>query len=72
MKYYEIKAISCRKFNNYITGTGTVKFFNDFKGFGFVKEDSTKKILCHSSGLKSFIKENDRVNVDLEMIKMIK
>jgi cold shock protein len=50
--------------------TGTVKFFNDSKGFGFIKEDSTQKdYFVHSSGLKDFIKENDRVNFDLEMGK---
>lgn len=50
--------------------TGTVKFFNDSKGFGFIKEDNTQKdYFVHSSGLKDFIKENDRVTFDLEMGK---
>ncbi len=50
--------------------TGTVKFFNDSKGFGFIKEDNTQKdYFVHSSGLKDFIKENDKVIFDLEMGK---
>jgi len=50
--------------------TGTVKFFNDSKRYGFIKEDDTQKdYFVHSSGIKDFIKENDRVTFDLEMGK---
>ncbi len=46
---------------------GTVKFFNDSKGFGFIKESSSdKEYFVHSSGLKENIKENDEVTFDLE------
>jgi len=46
---------------------GTVKFYNEFKGFGFIKEEnSTKEYYVHSSGLKENIKENDVVTFDLE------
>jgi cold shock protein len=46
---------------------GTVKFFNDSKGFGFIKdENSTKEYFVHSSGLKDSIKENDKVTFDLQ------
>jgi cold shock protein len=49
---------------------GTVKFYNEFKGFGFIKEEnSTKEYFVHSSGLKSNIKENDEVTFDLEQGK---
>jgi CspA family cold shock protein len=49
---------------------GTVKFFNDSKGFGFIKEEnSTKEYFVHSSGLKDNIKEDDQVTFDLEMGK---
>jgi CspA family cold shock protein len=49
---------------------GTVKFFNDSKGFGFIKEEnSTKEYFVHSSGLQDSIKENDQVTFDLEMGK---
>ncbi len=47
--------------------TGTVKFFNDLKGFGFIKDDDSQKdYFVHSTGLKDIIKENDRVSFDLE------
>lgn len=46
---------------------GTVKFFNDVKGFGFIKDaDSTKEYFVHSNGLKDSIRENDEVTFDLE------
>jgi cold shock protein len=46
---------------------GTVKFFNDSKGFGFIKpSDSSEDIFVHSSGLIDEIRENDKVNYDVE------
>lgn len=46
---------------------GTVKFFNDLKGFGFIKDaNSTKEYFVHSSGLVDNIKENDAVTFDLQ------
>ena len=46
---------------------GTVKFFNDAKGFGFIKDaNSSKEYFVHSSGLKESIQENDEVTFDLE------
>ena len=49
---------------------GTVKFFNESKGFGFIKEENSQKdYFVHSSGLKDFVKENDKVTFDLEMGK---
>lgn len=46
---------------------GTVKFFNDQKGFGFIKEDETgKEYFVHISGVKgSSLQENDEVSFDL-------
>ena len=35
---------------------GTVKFYNEFRGFGFIKEEnSPKEYFVHSSGLKETI-----------------
>ena len=49
---------------------GTVKFFNDSKGFGFIKDsDSGKEYFVHSTGLKDNIRENDEVTFDLEQGK---
>jgi len=46
---------------------GTVKFFNESKGFGFIKDsESTKEYFVHSNGLKESIRENDEVTFDLE------
>ena len=46
---------------------GTVKFFNDSKGFGFIKpSDSSEDIFVHSSGLIDEIRENDKVKFDVE------
>ena len=46
---------------------GTVKFYNDSKGFGFIKDAKTlKEYFVHSSGLKENIKENDEVSFELE------
>ncbi len=44
---------------------GTVKFFNDAKGFGFIKTDSGKEVFVHSSGLVDKIRENDNVTFDI-------
>lgn len=53
---------------NYITmNKGTVKFFNDSKGFGFIKDtDSSKEYFVHASGLVDNISENDEVTFDLQ------
>jgi len=46
---------------------GTVKFFNNTKGFGFIKpSDSSEDIFVHSSGLIDQIRENDQVKFDVE------
>lgn len=48
-------------------GKGTIKFFNESKGFGFVKEDeSNKEYFVHVSGLVDQVKENDEVTFELE------
>lgn len=42
--------------------TGTVKFFNEAKGYGFIKDaDSDKEYFVHASGLVDRIKEDDEV-----------
>jgi CspA family cold shock protein len=46
---------------------GTVKFFNETKGFGFIKPtNSQTDIFVHSSGLIDEIRENDLVEYDEE------
>jgi CspA family cold shock protein len=47
--------------------TGTVKFFNEAKGFGFIKEDGTnKEIFVHKNDLKENIRENDKVQFEVQ------
>jgi CspA family cold shock protein len=47
--------------------TGTVKFFNDSKGFGFIVEDgSQKEHFVHISGLIDEVREGDAVEFDLQ------
>ncbi|NOU45945.1 MAG: cold shock domain-containing protein [Bacteroidales bacterium] len=46
---------------------GTVKFFNNSKGFGFIKDaESTKEYFVHANGLIDQIKENDVVTFELQ------
>ncbi len=46
---------------------GTVKFFNNSKGFGFIApEDGDKDVFVHSNGLIDEIKEGDKVSYDVE------
>ena len=45
---------------------GTVKFFNESKGFGFiVDEENGNELFVHVSGLIDEIKENDEVTYDV-------
>lgn len=46
--------------------TGTVKFFNESKGFGFITKEDGKEVFVHVSGLKQDIRQNDRVEFEVE------
>lgn len=46
---------------------GTVKFFNETKGFGFITPaNGGADLFVHVTGLLSDIRENDRVSYDLK------
>lgn len=46
---------------------GTIKFFNESKGFGFIKpDDGGEDVFVHSSGLTTKVRENDKVKYEVE------
>ncbi|RLD69848.1 MAG: cold-shock protein, partial [Bacteroidetes bacterium] len=46
--------------------TGIVKFFNETKGYGFIKDaNSEKEYFVHASGLIDRINEDDEVTFEL-------
>lgn len=47
--------------------TGTVKFFNNAKGFGFITpDDAGKDVFVHKNDLVDQISEGDKVSYDVE------
>jgi cold shock protein len=48
---------------------GTVKFFNEAKGFGFIKSEDGQEVFVHVTALKDEIRENDVVEFEVEQGK---
>lgn len=46
---------------------GTIKFFNEAKGFGFITpNDGGQDVFVHVNGLNDRVRENDRVSYSVE------
>ncbi len=56
--------------SNDIIRKGVVTFFNESKGYGFIKDsDSQDSVFVHANGLTEPIKENNKVTFEVEMGK---
>jgi cold shock CspA family protein len=48
--------------------TGTVTFFNNDKGYGFIKDQETQQsVFVHINSLSEPVKENNKVSFEVEM-----
>ncbi len=46
---------------------GTVKFYNDAKGFGFIVDDQSQSdVFVHATGLVDKVSQNDKVTYDVK------
>lgn len=45
---------------------GTVKFYNESKGFGFITQPGGEDIFVHATGLLDTVRENDEVEFEVE------
>ncbi len=65
--WYDITITFTTSIINFSMLTGTVKFFNETKGFGFIKEDeSGTEYFVHITGLVDKVRENDKVTFELK------
>ncbi len=47
--------------------TGTVKFYNEAKGFGFIVDDESQDdIFVHATGLVDRVEQNDKVSYEVK------
>ncbi len=65
--FFGFYALPLAKFKQITMNKGTVKFFNETKGFGFVKdEENGQEYFVHVSGLVDSIDKDDEVTFDLQ------
>ncbi len=62
-----LKYLLLGKLIQIIMSNGTVKFFNNTKGFGFITPDEGgKDVFVHQTGLTEEIREGDKVSYDVQ------
>lgn len=54
------------------TGTGTIKFYNDSRGFGFIKREGDRDLFFHISGVESGYQPQKDDSVEFEVGKSAK
>ena len=53
-------------FNLFVMETGTIKFFNEKKGYGFIVDDKTEKdVFVHHTCLLDPVTNNDKVTFEI-------
>ncbi len=63
-KFYDLASVIT--FQLFSMSKGTVKFFNEAKGFGFIVEEGTnKEVFVHVSGLIDKITKDDHVEFNI-------